>query len=67
MKPRLDPRRLPAAAGERYRARPRRGARLARPAGGHGGGGLHRMRNRFAAGDLTTAALIDQIVAQVLT
>jgi hypothetical protein len=25
------------------------------------------MRNRFAAGDLTTAALIDQIVARVLT
>jgi hypothetical protein len=40
MKPRLDPRRLPAAAG---------------------------MRNRFAAGDLTTAALIGQIVARVLT
>ena len=67
MKPRLDPRRLPAAAGERYRARPRRCARLARPARGHGAVAFTVMRNRFAAGDLATAALIDQIVAQVLT
>jgi hypothetical protein len=67
MKPRLDPRRLPAAAGERYRARPRRGARLARPSRGHGAVAVTVTRNRFAAGDLATAALIDQIVAQVLT
>ena len=66
MKARLDPRRLPAAAGERYRARPRRCARLARPARGHGAVAFTVMRNRFA-GDLAPAALIDRIVARVLT
>ena len=81
MKPRLDPRRLPAAAGERYRHA--RGVALVSPArlsvrdgGGQRLRGLHAhrfvvavavMRNRFAAGDLTTAALIDRIVARALT
>ena len=67
MKPRLDPHRLPAAAGERYRARPRRCARLARPARGHGAVAFTVMRNRFTVGDLALAALIDRIVARMLT
>ena len=65
MKPRLDPRRLPATAGERHRARPRRvsPARLAAVVAV----AFAAMRYRFAVGDLMTAALIDQIVARVLT